>query len=343
MKKLAVLLPFFNPFGNELMEQNLIKTAKHLLEVWPHIFVVEAKYEDDSLNQNTMARRTPKGVKHFYLKTKDVMFHKEQMLNVMARQLCEDYKVVASMDADILFIDRYWPQRIFDALDEFDLIQCFHQGVSEFRNDRDGTPKDYPIFSCMFQWIKNGAYAGSPGGAWAGRKKFWEVGLFDSYVLGSNDSCTFDGVTGRARTQIPVQYKKVPASMPMHNKVIKYTEKMMNIAAYYAKNEVKFQFHTTATAKRYGSRHAIMRDFDPDRELKVNDDGLYEWVNPQSSRAKLIREYFEIKDDPQKTWATIVRCRCVEATPTDNGFFRAGDEGFFPMQAINNHFEIIWT
>lgn len=340
MKKLAVVVAFFNPFDNDLTRKNLITTVKSLYQAWPDIFVVEVKYKHHNKKGN--AKYTPKEVKHIYLEAESVFFHKERMNNIVCRELAEDYEVVAAFDADILFPDRFWPQRIITTLEEFDLAQCFMESASVFKDDRGDKIRDIVNKSCMYMFLKQGLLSGSPGGAWAGRKKFWDIGQFDSYVLGSNDSILFDGITGRARGQVPVQYKKVPTSRPMHDRIIEYTDRMEVIKPIFVRQNVEFQFHTTLTAKRYGARHTIMVDFNPDKELEVNKDGLYEWKNPNSNRARLMTEYFEVKDNPEKDWSTAVDCLCINSTPTDAGFIKAGQVIRLPMQQINNHFRIIW-
>lgn len=337
MKQLAVLVPYFNPFANQQLANNLYRTLAKLRSEWREIILVELIYKTKDLNRQIA--KIPPGIKRILYQAESVMFHKEQMLNIAARSLLDDYENIAAFDADIMFETPRWPSYVLAALEDFNIVQCFSTVKARYQDEQ--RHDCYP--SAMYQYLHHNVHNGSPGGAWAGDGRFWSlVGLFDKFILGPNDSFLFDGITGRVRSGARITYKNIPMSEVMHNALVKYTDKMDGMLPFYVPLTARFQYHGSAANKRYSSRLAIMEQFNPDRELTTNKDGLYEWVNPVSTRAKLLRSYFEVKDNPDAAWKTKVECVCVTSTVVNGRRYKAGERITAPLDDINQHFRIVW-
>jgi len=350
-KELAVGLCLFDPFYSEDMRQNAIKCATLLNRVWPHVFFIELIYTPKHLNSKSIKSELPSGVNYLQIKAKSVMFVKEQLMNICARHAIDKgYQSFMALDADILFDDELWPQRIISRLEDYKVVEGYKTAEWGWNPDTDECMiKDRSTVRVFFD---QNAYGGFPGGAWAADDEFWtELGFFEDLILGPGDALFAASLTDRYAKKNPV---------PMADKVLtmraqklsesfvsqfrEYEQKIADLVGhkfFYANQHVRFLFHGSKKFKYYGQRFAIMEGFSS-QELKKNKAGVFEWVDPKSLRARLMESYFCAKNK-HLDWNVSVPCICNRTCYTGSKHYEGGTrEHPILLSKINQNFSIDW-
>ena len=138
----------------------------------------------ESLNKNHLQLRTPRA---------NLLWSKENLLNLAVNLLPKNYKAVAFIDADIQFDNPHWASDTLKLLNGYyDVVQLFNVCLDMDKNNN--------TMSCFhslgYQYVTKQKYYKSqinfshPGYAFAYTRSFYEncmKGLFDVEILGSSD------------------------------------------------------------------------------------------------------------------------------------------------------------
>jgi len=261
------------------------------------LFVVELCYENqkfiitDSSNKN-----------HLQLRGKDVLWHKENMINIGVKKLLpSNWKAMAWLDADIEFENYNWVSDTLKVLNgSKDIIQLWSQADNM---DNDKSTINIPN-SFGYQYAKGNKYSGigvnfwHPGYAWACTRQAYEKmgGLYDKAILGSGDSimalCLIKDGLRAIKDTSTFGYKK---------SIIEYQKNVEGLRFGYIPGVVRHYYHGTKENRKYTERWLILlkHEFDPYTFLDYNDDGLL--VPTKACSYELIQEisnYFkERKED----------------------------------------------
>lgn len=141
------------------------------------------------------------GVRRMRYRTNDVLWHKENLINLAERRLQYDY--AAYVDGDLLFWGSDWALKTFHALQVYPLVQISTSLVNLGPPPDEEAKSAVPSFMSVHfsdydshrtEWFDNGLPVsatrhGYPGGAWAWRKAAWHEmgGLPERCILGSAD------------------------------------------------------------------------------------------------------------------------------------------------------------
>jgi len=354
-KDLAVGMCFYNPFKFEIMNENIIRTCEHLLESWKDIYVVELIYNDPELNQESIKDKLPKGVEVLQVRCDSLMWHKEQLLNILAKHVInnEGYDNFAAFDADILFENPDWPQRILAKLETYQIVQCYNKGKSGWHPNED--PQSVkPSFLC--RWFHDQKTNWSfPGGAWSARKKFWtECGFFEYNIAGGGDTvfasallypaCGFDDWERK--------YKKTDVFFESNSYETSYETYRHNLNTTmrtwygYVNQTALYQVHGARTKRAYVNRQQILQSINLIKDINRNKHNLTEWVNPNNVRAKLLSNYFKARNDDNPninaTTGAIVPCTCLITCQLNSLLYEKDKVYEIALADANEKFKIEW-
>jgi hypothetical protein len=147
-----------------------------------------------------------------------------------------------------------------------------------------------------------GPIHGSPGLAWASRREAWEQmgGLIDFCILGAGDWYFAHALAGTLEEAIK---RRNDLTGPFVRKLREYQERVMDARwrerglvgnVGLMRGLVAHYYHGTRKNRRYGSRGKILMDhnFDPDRDLKPDWNGLYQLTNKAPGLRRDIQNYF---------------------------------------------------
>ena len=131
--------------------------------------------------------------KHIKVHNASTLWVKENLINIGETHLPRDWKYLAWIDADILFLNANWVDETKEALEIFDVVQLFQSAIN--LGPRGETIKTDKSFGYMHSQSgtrysvtdKYGFW--HPGYAWACSRAAWKQmgGLIDWAILGSAD------------------------------------------------------------------------------------------------------------------------------------------------------------
>lgn len=226
------------------------------------------------------------GVNFLRLRTNQVLWHKENMINLGVRHLLPvGWKYLAWVDGDLTFRNDGWALETIHQLQHHALVQpwshCIDLGFAgdvlqthhsfchvHQTGERKQTHPEQPY-----------RYAHS-GYAWACTRGFWEAtgGLMDFPILGSADHHMAWASINQAECSIPAaihpNYRE--ACMEWQRRAFRVTHGHLGVVA----GRIEHHFHGTKAARGYRTRWKLFADngYDPKRHLTYDAQGLLQVV-----------------------------------------------------------------
>lgn len=249
------------------------------------------------------------------LRTNSELWIKERALNLLVRKLSlvnPDWKYIAWLDADIEFVgdgggngEKAWWKETVQQLQHYKVVQLFQTALDLGPNGQ--TLKTHTSFAYKYlqgHSFANDYYAnGHPGFAWAMRREAFEAtgGFIDWGILGSGDRHMCTGWVNQIEHSL--NHKCSPA----------YWRKLLDWQALSERNirrsmglvpgTIIHHWHGKKTDRRYGDRWKILVDtqYDPDRDIKTDAQGLWQLVDHGDVRSIELRDrimkYFRARNE----------------------------------------------
>jgi hypothetical protein len=168
--KLAIVTSFFNPCEYANIVDNYRKFANHIKK-YADLFPIELSFNDSFVIDDENVIRI-KGTKQ------NILWQKEALLNIAIAKLPKEYTDVAWLDCDIIFENEDWVQQLYDALNNYKIVQLFNNAHKLDLNNKKIT---YPSLVSSFP-------NGEAGFAWAARREILEeIQLLDNQIFGGAD------------------------------------------------------------------------------------------------------------------------------------------------------------
>ena len=279
-KDMAICLIIFNPMKSKRIIMNYLYTVnKFKLEKLP-FFTLEMVF---------------KGREHeipdaFHVRCDSIMFHKERMCRVLETMIPKKYKKLAFVDADLLFKNKNWYSETSKLLDTHDVVQPFEK-CNWLDLTYTSITQTRPCALFMEGPTLDWRY--HPGFAWAFRREWYkQVGFFDWSVSGSGDTLS---VAAWLRKKFPPGFKSLPVCQA---DAFKDFLKLPAPRITYTKGEIDHLYHGSKVNRQYVERHALITTpHDIRKIIKINSDGMYEWINPQIWNPILLMYFRNRHDD----------------------------------------------
>jgi hypothetical protein len=222
----------------------------------------------------------------FVVRTSSWLFHKERLCRILETKIPRNYTKICFMDADILFQDRMWYQKLSDKLNTHTIVQPFSHA------------KWYNPSGTKFEFQKPGAaYAGPsdythPGFAWGFQRSWYKTyGFYDYAISGAGDTLS---VAAWFRNKLEWELCRINTYKEHLERMNKSVHKVG-----YIDGEVHHLWHGSRVNRQYISRHSILEGITDLRKiLKTNKDGVYELTNRAVNQK--MKEYFMSRDDDGK-------------------------------------------
>ena len=284
---------FFAPFESELRYRNFEIFARGILKSGVRLLTIELLYP-------WTTRRLPKLGHIATLESKDVLWHKEAMLNYGFSLLPISCDVAICMDCDLLFEETDWLSRLTALIKKNDLIQCFQtchrlpQG-SPFQKEyaeqsTQSVMHSYFIDPDSFH-SRTPRAPSAPGGCWAFAKPyFYGNPLYERGPVGSGDHIFAYAVIGELKNSpfldwySPLQQKdalqwatRIPKGLPTS----------------FLPVDVFHLWHGSMRSRLSKERGVPLKNhaFDPQKDLK-KEKGLYQWCSPKKALHQSVYTYF---------------------------------------------------
>lgn len=270
------------------------------------LIVIELSHE------NTFMIEEDTRTKVVRVHSRSYMWHKERLLNIALDYLPDNAKFVAWLDCDIIIDSETWTEDCIKKLEHFKLLQpfvnvydlgennsdikglrevlpasgksfCFHQSIKFSDSNSKVVPERYSHFrSCAC------------GLAWVGRRDLvCKSGFYDAMVIGSGDRMFSFAAVGRFDEA--AMATKLDATRKEH--YLGWAKSFfMDIKGdiTYLDNDLYHLWHGDLANRGWETRHKLLNDlkFDPNRDLELNDSGVYEWKNSFLTWNSAFKEYF---------------------------------------------------
>lgn len=314
--ELAVVSCFFNPGGSTRRVKNFRNFLAAVKNSGVRCLVVElafgsAPFEFDD-HEDVIQ-----------LRSNDVLWHKERLLNIGIRQLLSDgVRKIAWLDGDIVFADHWWPSEIASRLEHANLCQVFDT-ISIHTHD-SGPPMIAPSAVKYFQedgrlfsqpplrgrnLLRGMLKGGQSGFGWAARSEVLEKALlFENAVVGGGDKLIFAASLTEdlsdERLQALTHSKHVCRACGHRNKSDTFTASYLEWARQwsnavdgsvdYARLHISDMYHGKRSDRGYMARHDILyrHEFNPATDLSGDPPECLQWSTQKKQLRREVEAYF---------------------------------------------------
>ncbi len=302
---------YFNPAGYPNKYQNFLRFRRASARQGLPLLVVEAAMGDRPYElSDTDADRVIR------VHASAVLWQKERLFNLALAHLPDDCDMVVGIDTDILFDNDRWVADVSDALQRSLIVQPFMRAV-QLPRDRtcipDGTPvtDDESMPGIIAWWLANGRpsdgrMTGHTGYAVAARRSFLDrFGFYDRGIAGSGDAImmgAFLGIPPHINQYIHLDH------CPLLDHAASWSQSVADVVRGSVETIPGTVFHLWHGERKnrfYVERGALLTDFDPEQDIRIDEQGCWAWATDKPKLHARIRSYFWMRDEEAETTSLI--------------------------------------
>jgi hypothetical protein len=214
-------------------------------------------------------------------------------LNIALQSLPSDCNTVAWLDCDVVFDSDHWADRADALLETYKIVMPFKHTYELPKNgqledtDSKGVPRYSVIYAPASGMVSPEALRGTLrtkdritcGFAFVARRATLEkCGLCDACVMGGGDKAIACAALGRF--DIAIDYLQMNPGWAKH--YVAWAEPFFETVrgnVTYLEDDVFHLWHGQLENRRYGERHAVLREFgfDPANDIVTDKDGCWRW------------------------------------------------------------------
>ncbi len=236
------------------------------------------------------------------LRTKDIIWYKENLINIAASKLPKNWKYLLTIDSDVKFLNNNWREDILNALQIYDVIQPFSHV-----NDLGPNGETLQIHTGLFYAYCNGEninwsptyknqYHTGYGLAFT-RQAFDAISMLEIGILGSADRHMTFGLLGlidqTLNSKLNPNYKKL--CHIYQERALKHIKRNVG----YITGSLFHFYHGCKSSRHYDTRWNILIDnkFDPTTDLYKDSQGLIHLDDDKIKLRDDIRHYFRARNE----------------------------------------------
>jgi hypothetical protein len=298
---------YYNPLNYYSRRKNFEVFYDSLKKQTENIYVVELLMGSE---QSSLSHIVPSHNLHI-VRTNNILWHKESLLNIGFQNLPNDCDRVCWIDCDLVAQDKNYVKKIYNALNNSVIVQCFSFGVAlpkglyEIPETLDYTsfPIRYPDDCArMYGDIvgkATGRTGGHPGYVWATHRWFLNEinGLYDKCILGGADKLMAHASTIKAKYDTHLLKFYNPAVLEDFYKwSMKFTE-LIDGQTNFVNCPIFHLYHGKISNRQRDERLNKMKDlnFDPRKHLSKQDNGLY--MLHHDELQKYVNNFFQLRKE----------------------------------------------
>lgn len=263
---MAVVTSYYNPAGRRVKWDNFVR-FRDAMRGLP-LYVVEAAFGRDPFSLD-------RGDCLLQVRCRDTIWQQYRLINLAVRRLPERHGKVVWVDADILFGEPDWYERLAGALDHYPVVQSF-KSVTLLAPDGSAGEVKAAVATQAPSASVNMAACYATGYSWGVRRDVLERhGVYDWWVTGSGDNAFVLGAWGdwdnlflRERLNGPMRRHFMDWAAPFHAEV----GGRVSFLDLHAS-------HLWHGSRDYKGRWRCLRDFDPYADMRVGEAGAFEWCS----------------------------------------------------------------
>jgi hypothetical protein len=249
---------------------------------------------------------------HVQVRTKHEVWNKENLINIGIQRLPSDWKYVAWVDADVMFVRPDWVNETIHQLHHYDVVQLFSETIDvDDRYNQVTKNGSAPMKGMVYQYhctgkilSEYGKHTGHCGYAWAATREAIDVlgSLIDFSIVGSADfqmACAF-----LSDIEKSVNY---PCSEEYLEKLREWgnNAKRLRHNIGYVEGMLIHHWHGKKSSRGYTNRWKILVDnkFNPYKDLAKDWQGLIYLVDDGTMRyiglRDNLRSYFRSRNEDE--------------------------------------------
>jgi hypothetical protein len=287
---LHVVVPYSNPLRWNSRLNLFQQFAKHMQESGVCLHVVECAY-----GNRPFVLRDECEYHHIGVRARDMVWNKENLLNIGIARLPEDWRYMAWIDADVFFRSPTWAQDTVHLLQQFAVIQpwsdCYDLGPEgEHLHNHKSFCRQFfhglPVGKGPYEFAH-------PGYAWACTREALDKlgGFIETGALGAGDKHMALALLGRADESIP---EDMTAGYRAPIKAWERNAEALKRNIGYLKGTIEHAFHGPKPKRNYLERWKVLakHKFDPVWDLRRNTWGVYDLAGNKPDLRRDMAKYF---------------------------------------------------
>jgi hypothetical protein len=297
MSEFWAITSYFNPSNYRSKLQNYAVFSAGLARVGVPLLTVECAFGDQPFC-------SPVAQVLVQMRTQDVLWLKERLLNLALERLPEECTKVAWLDSDLIFENPDWARCTAQALDQAQVVQPFDQVVRlpPQQLEYGGEGEHWESFcACCSRHPEllsagNFHYHGHTGFAWAARRATLQrQGLYDACMTGSSDHLMAHAFCGdwvsECITKMLGPHGPYRAHFTAWARAV-FAEVRGNIG--FVEGRLLHLWHGDLEKRRYHENNLAFRrfEFDPHRDLRLAANGCWEWSPDRQDLRQWARDFF---------------------------------------------------
>jgi hypothetical protein len=297
---LGVVTSYFNPCGSRRRAENFERFAAPIRAAGIPLVVVEARFPGDAGE----AAALPAEHHSLRVEARDVMWHKERLLDLGSAWLPPQCTKVAWLDADVLFEDEEWALATSALLETAIVVQPFAEAV---RLSRDalvprGGDDVFESFASVFVnrpgELAHGKFElhGHTGFAWAARRDLVaRHGLYDACIAGSGDHVMAHAFAGDGDSPcVGRMIGRGGVHRAHYRRWARRLHEDVRRRLSFTPGRLLHLWHGTIENRRYAQRNRELLElaFDPREDIRISGTGCWEWASDKPDLHAWARRYF---------------------------------------------------
>lgn len=306
-----VLSAFFNPTKTLSKLDNYHCFRENLARQGLKLLTVEC-----ALNDNNFELMPEDADKLIQVRSNSVLWHKERLLNIGLKNLPTDCDKIAWLDADIIFLNDSWAQEVAELLEQYHFVKPFNQAIRLSKKETASVLLNNNLKELNLNnrpQYKNSQYSVdqedliiymSVFGLCARLDIMQEIGFYDRFIIGNGDMIISGAILGKKLYQ-----NILPSALEKN--IEKWSEKAFekigDKGIAFISNSIVHLFHGRMINRNYYDRIKILKKqkFDPDQDLKLNEDDCFEWGSNKKKMHQQLFGYFKNRNEDDKLLKTI--------------------------------------
>lgn len=295
-ESLYLILPYFNFINYKSGLRNInifLNNYKKYKNI--KLVLVEGIYD----RKNQLADFSDQVYKHIKLDVTDILWIKENLINIGVESLPKNWKFFGWIDRDVEFLNLNWAKACIKKLQYCDLLQPWSECISL---DKDNNPYKDPHYKeskkvLSFCYTKSSnslkfQYFTHTGFCWCFNRKFYVKleKLCDSTIVGGGDSLM----------NICMQQQSENSNFNYLGNILKeYCFKFKDAKIDYVRGKILHYYHGEIKDRRYKARYDILHKhkFDPSTFLAYDKNGVLIFSEKGKILKRPLKKYFKQREE----------------------------------------------
>jgi hypothetical protein len=302
---------FYNPAGYKNKSENYKKFRESSKKQGLKLLCVELAFNgsDFELTKNDADIL-------LQLRCSSVLWQKERLLNIALDSLPKECDKVAWVDADVIFEDEKWIKKTSRLLSDYKIVQPYSSGIKlkldesieDFKKLDNSEIEKRKVLSMSKKYshkkkiiVDEELIDCYPGLAWAARRDvIGKIGFYDKMIIGAADLLMCCASYGFYIPPLGEIWQSCSdKSTYDQKKWFDNAKKEILSSIYFLEGSLFHLWHGDYKDRHYKERYKILKegDFDPEKDLRLNKEGCFEWATDKERLHKEIKRYFEIRKE----------------------------------------------